>query len=793
MISIPVNGLYRGEAGSRNNDIKSNIDPRSIIRFDIGFRAQGDVKAIYLDDVRFVKQAPPAGILAFDFGPESQTLAPGFTPVSWNTVYGRNGCKAGLARAANSSSRARDDTFPTRLYQDFVEMGSDDNSFVAAVPNGAYRVWIVFDDCGYWGGETCRHQRRSITANGKEVWVDDRGEAGPADYLFRFEGIEPKPGDSIWDLYMKDLFKPVRVETEVIDGTLRLGFKADAPWSTKVAAIIIYPAAQAGEAEKWVAQVEAQNRAEFEARAVFMGPQSKNLIVPPDARGVWLGFPSLEEDIAFTDAPGKPSAELRRIAARGQRASFTFAVRPLKDGGAASLACTDLTGPGGVIPASKVDLRYVHHAIKRGFNDIAYRIGPEGLRRVAGSGLALTKDLTRQFWVTVAVPADAKAGLYRGNVRLTASGVDLSVPLQVDVPEIVLEEPDFAFGFYGTHVPGELPAVRRGAAMGELLTLLRNNGMNSYSGGPNIPFSGFDEAGNPKLDFAACDEFFRTAKACGFTGPVYHYGGPGMVSGLHGGYVIGEEGRAWVQKTGKPFPELLKIVWGAVKEHADRQGWPVIYYGLLDEPRVLERAQEHLEFHKAYRDAVPFVRAGGSYSVNWTATDPLHVTIQDLFKTMNWSALNSWDQTDLDKAREFGRELHIYNQGTSRYSFGAYQWACLRKGIRGRMQWHLLALHGYQFFDLDGREPDSAMINWGRTEIIPTISLSRCAEGAADFRFATTLWSRAQAKKELPAGKAALAWLDEVCAKIGSSRQPPKDFIDDESFRAACVEHLRKL
>jgi hypothetical protein len=36
--------------------------------------------------------------------------------------------------------------------------------------------------------------------------------------------------------------------------------------------------------------------------------------------------------------------------------------------------------------------------------------------------------------------------------------------------------------------------------------------------------------------------------------------------------------------------------------------------------------------------------------------------------------------------------------------------ARLHKGIRGRMQWHLLALHGNQFFDLDGREPDTAML-----------------------------------------------------------------------------------
>ena len=38
---ISVGGLYRGEAGSRNNDIKRDIDIHSIVRVDFGFGAKG--------------------------------------------------------------------------------------------------------------------------------------------------------------------------------------------------------------------------------------------------------------------------------------------------------------------------------------------------------------------------------------------------------------------------------------------------------------------------------------------------------------------------------------------------------------------------------------------------------------------------------------------------------------------------------------------------------------------------------------------------------------------------------
>ena len=795
--SIPVNGLYRGEAGSRGNDLKTNINPKEITRFDMGFNAKGGaVTAIYMDNVRLVKETRPDGILAFDFGPESQTLFPGFTAISWNTVYGKDGNKAGLKKVCGHPNRARDDTFPTRLYQDFVWFQEDNNEFIADVPNGKYHVWLVFDDCGYWGGENCKHHKRTITAEGKEAWVDDRGENGPADYLFRFENIEPKPGDSLWDLYVRDLFKPVRFETEVADGQLNISLTADAPWSCKVAAIIVYPDSIKADAEKWVAEVEDRNRKEFEARAIFVGPKPKQLEIPKDAQtaGWWLGFPSLEEDVMCVDAPGKADGKLNRLAAKGQRISLTFAVRPLKDFGDVKLTATALAKSNTeTIPASNIDLRYVMHGSQRGFNDIAYTIEPVSLRRVDGSGLKLTKDFTRQFWVTVSVPSDAPPGTYVGEATLTAGALKQKVMFTVTVLDFTLDEPDYVMGFYGTHVPAELPDARRSNGYRELFTMLRQNGMNSFTGGPDIRFSGFDAEGKPQIDYSACDEFFKAAKECGFTKAIMSYGGPGMVQGLHDGYVIGNTGRGWAQKTGKPFTEVLKMVWGPVKEHAEKEGWPPILYGFNDEPRVIENAQEQLELQKAYREAVPFVNIGGSYSVNW-GNDPLEKVIQETFKTLAWSALNSHSQVDIDKAKEFGRALYIYNQGITRYSFGAYQWAEMQKGVRGRMQWHLLALHGYQFFDLDGREPDTAMINWGRSEIIPTINLPRCREGADDFRFAVTLFNLAQKKKDTAVAKAALAWLEEVNQKIGvAQRNRPQGLMDDETFRVTCIDYIRRL
>jgi hypothetical protein len=799
VLSIPVNGLYRGEAGSRNNDIKTNIDPKTIVRLDIGFGTKDKAPAtLYLDHLRLTKESRPAGILAFDLGPTSQMVSPGFTAIGPETVYGKGGNRAGL-NYAGTNGQTRDDTFPTRLYRDCIVM--DGFIFTAdAEKSATYHGWVVYDDLGYWGGEAAPFKKRQILANNEVVFTQDRGDAGPTDYLYKFETIEPRPADKVWDLYMKDLFAPKRFTCKAdADGKIRLKFTADAGLSCKVAAIVLYPESIKADGDKWVAEVEARNRAEFEARAQYIPPKPQRVDPPADAaaaKGYWLGYPSMEQDVTFADPPGATEGKLSRPAARGQRVSFTFAIRPLKDfAGPVQLTGTELkANDGNTIPATEIDLRYVHHGTHRTYNDIAYSIGPDTLRPLAGANLKLAKDETRQFWVTVHVPADAKAGEYRTDVTLSVGDLTVTMPLTVAVQPFALDEPDFSMGYYGTHVPPKLLAARGDDAYRDLFKTLRDAGMNSFSGGPNIPFKGLDPAGKPILDFTAVDRFMKLAREAGFTKRLDGYGGPGLVLGLHESHAVGETGRAWEKKTGKPFPELLKIVWSAVRDHAKEANWLPILYEMTDEPRVLAQAQSQLELMRLYREHVPFVNIGGSYSVRWDGKTPFDLAVQEIFKTLAWSSLNLHTQADLDKAKDLGKAIHIYNQGSSRFYFGAYHWAEMHKGVRGRMQWHVLALHGYQFFDLDGREPDTAMINWTSNGIVPSIHLARCREGADDFRYAVTLWNLAQKQEETPAGKAAIAWLEDVSRHIpvGKSKRPD-GFMDDEAFRTTCVTRINQL
>ena len=84
----------------------------------------------------------------------------------------------------------------------------------------------------------------------------------------------------------------------------------------------------------------------------------------------------------------------------------------------------------------------------------------------------------------------------------------------------------------------------------------------------------------------------KLARDAGFDKELNGYGGPGLVSGLHDSHSIGEVGHDWERKTGKPFGEILKIVWSAVRDHAKENNWLPVAYEFIDEPRSARTGSE---------------------------------------------------------------------------------------------------------------------------------------------------------------------------------------------------------
>ncbi len=170
---------------------------------------------------------------------------------------------------------------------------------------------------------------------------------------------------------------------------------------------------------------------------------------------------------------------------------------------------------------------------------------------------------------------------------------------------------------------------------------------------------------------------------------------------------------------------------------------------------------------------------------------------QRFFEELDISSLNNHDSSVLTEAAKTGRQIQIYNQGRTRYSFGLYQWSEYRKGIQARWQWHPNILHGYQFFDLDGREPDTASICYGRNEIYPTIHFERCREGTEDFYLFNTLWKRIeqlrQMNKDDAATQAASNLLRSTTMAVSLNQRNPPDGYDADTLKAKVVAAIEQL
>lgn len=798
---VPVRGLYRGEAGSRNNDIKRDIDPDSIVRLDFGFGRPGESGRIIIDNLRFVKVDRPAGVRAFDFGPPSQPVMLGWTGVSHQSAYDPQvGYGWFPANACPWNGAARDTTFGPMLTQDFCEAGG--YRFRIDVPPGEYDVLVIYENAGYWGGEQARCAERRISANGQTVWSEVRPD-GRSTALYRFEDVEPV-GVDLWDTYMApEITRPVRFSTTAGNEGVVLGFEADVVWGSKLSALALWRSDDAA-AAAWIDEQLQAVAAEFRAKAVCLDPPAPEFTPPAGWAGRRLvAWPSRIEDTITprsvpATAPAPDELALSAQVVRGEFEPLCLALRPTVDLG----DCRIVLQPGDGWPASTLSV--VRYGLRRGFGSLAWRTEPYVLR--PAEALALSAGVTRQIVITAHVPEDAPAGVFTARLRVE-SGAEtlLDAPLSLTIHPVTLDrETDYLMGFFGLEPPESLlPDGAAGPLLAETLRLLREHGMNAVSGGPSWRLTGWRN-GEPQLDFGDCDAFFELLAEHGFTRPINGYGGLRFV-GLHDGYQRGASAAKVAEESGLPYETAFARAWEAVDRHARAHGWPTIYYAMCDETRVRDVAERELEFMKLMAQvSAKFpatVRTSGSYSVDFrsrpTDENDLKLWHQRFFEALDVSSLNGHDDTVMAEAQRLGKEIHIYNQGTSRYSFGLYQWSEYQKGVRARWQWHLNVLHGYQFFDLDGREPDTAMLVYGRGGIYPTIDFERCREGAEDFYLYQTL-ARAvaaneQANRKPAETRRAQEWLTALTAGVAINQRRPPEGYDADALKRQAIALLESV
>lgn len=134
-------------------------------------------------------------------------------------------------------------------------------------------------------------------------------------------------------------------------------------------------------------------------------------------------------------APDAQGDALRLALARNETEAVQLVVRPARDLTGFLATAGDLEGPdGGVIPAGSVDVLRVRYVNVTTPTDRLGAIAPwpEPLPPFRGP-IDLVANQNQPLWIRVRAEEGLPAGIYHGEIHLTADGYDATVPLEIEV------------------------------------------------------------------------------------------------------------------------------------------------------------------------------------------------------------------------------------------------------------------------------------------------------------------------------------------------------------------------
>ena len=363
-----------------------------------------------------------AKICKFDMGPEGSPVWEGFTQVTAKTVYSAK-TGYGWRKKAGRGITHRLRGVPDALACDIV--GANDSTrgyysgameFLLDVPNGEYTVYLLTGDMMGWSIERGYSMTQTVALEGK---VRDKRSLSWTEWLaqvaYKNMNLDYKRGDDLYDKYIAPRFGPKVFNVTVSDGQLSLSFR-----HTPVAALIIYPSAEAEQVKAFIVDLNKKRRAAFGYKDDTPKPTGalQGVSKQDKEKGYVVFYPHYMHKVYPFDLPKveQLAKELRAFVSLGELEPVTFAIHPLKDLGKCRVIVSDLKSQvGATLSASHWDVRVVRYLElpeKRGRR--SYRIEP--LLLMKKDAVEIEQGINKQFWLTVKVPEDAGPGRYTGNV-----------------------------------------------------------------------------------------------------------------------------------------------------------------------------------------------------------------------------------------------------------------------------------------------------------------------------------------------------------------------------------------
>lgn len=359
------------------------------------------------------------------------------------------------------------------------------------VPNGRWGVWLFATPvhASVWTKGV------SATVNGKaQLLFPARSQEELRRVALAGELWDYRPGSCLWTELVKDTYFPAArlLAADVKEGHVSL----ELPPGLALRAVILFPDEDRQEALREIGRLEyllaeswdvshAWVRGAFAQKDRYIGVHDEMVrpetiparldalkLTEADFRRGVVSFRRALTDPMYPDTIPTPAERAAvwavGFAAPGESECLTIGLLPLAERKGLRIEVSDLIAESGKIPSTNLDVRvarYHHKCMEFGHHNHNYAFEEHFL--VRRPRLDLHPGAARRIYLDVAVPKDARAGVYRGEFcLLDAGGPLVTVPLALEVLPLTLETPAVFFG------------VDNGLQRGPELAHLRKYGIN---------------------------------------------------------------------------------------------------------------------------------------------------------------------------------------------------------------------------------------------------------------------------------------------------------------------------
>lgn len=797
-VEINLTGIARSNA--KNWSLREPMDLGALTMVQLWISPKGSPVTLYFDNVRLESSGLPKveGLRALAFGPAKSPIYPGFERANELMLWA-DGAEKGWVKPEWFDNIYT----PDALTGNF----GGGKEFRLKLPNGTYEVQMCIDPFGLFH-HLPHFAWRKVTINGKAV-LDEKMSG--LDYLDKVyllhEYDDDLPGQDLWKKFIEPRNVIRKFDAEVTDGVLSVSVDADSKYGRQMCFMVVYPAAQKEAGRKFMDTLQQKRHDKFNETMIVRVPKQvrtvpdKPVVEISAQLGVRTCPAYVDEDVNIRDMydPTQLDRPVVVHAAQGERTNAVLGVfpwmpiKPIEVG----VTVSDLAGPDGTkIASSAIQVRKARVFLKRASRSWMGDLMPYILQDF--KTLELQNGIARSLWFTVQVPADAKAGLYKGTIEFKRAGTALlSLPMEVTVLPFQLDKiTDITMSVTGgTAGPWrnwfpDKDYEARWWQMAEMeMKNLADHGMNAVTGGPGAQLKGIKD-GKAVIDYSDMDRYMELAVKYGLTMPGDSYQGFD-ISGLPNNYRKGgiEQNEKDAQaRFGVSFKDLIKIAYGDLAEHAKAKGWPKRVYYFLDEPRVeygsIEPAAELI---KIRTEAAPGTLFSGYYSEGQG---------RDVYFGMMPVSIAHINAKTLELTKAGGKELWSYDGQRVRYNIGRYAFVAARAGLKGYLRNGYMYVNSQPYFDFTDDEASWCVVYPSHTGISDSAGWERTAEGVNDYRYLLTCENLIKKARELKKAQkeadAAEAYMKDTLKAIDFSKSATAQLTPPQydEFRAALAGHI---